>query len=87
MVGFGRLLVLLAVMAVSGYWILRLSLASRKREALEAAWDAGAGDARDFDAYVRTGMDAWESSLPLRMLRLIMLIPFAVVGALVYFAN
>lgn len=87
MVGFGRLLVFLAIMAVSGYWVLRLSLASRKREALETAWSDGAGDALDFDAYLQSGMAAWESSLPLRMLRLVMLLPFAVVGALVYFAN
>lgn len=87
MVGFGRLLVFLAIMAVSGYWVLRLSLASRKREALETAWNDGAGDALDFDAYLQSGMAAWESSLPLRMLRLVMLLPFAVVGALVYFAN
>ena len=87
MVGFGRLLVLLAVMAVSGYWVLRLSMASRKREALETAWNDGAGDARDFDAYVQSGMRAWENSLPQRLLRLVMLLPFAVVGALVFFAN
>ncbi|PYF11224.1 hypothetical protein C8J30_103320 [Rhodobacter viridis] len=87
MIGFGRLLVFLAIMAVSGYWVLRLSLASRKREALETAWNDGAGDALDFDAYLQSGMAAWESSLPLRMLRLVMLLPFAVVGALVYFAN
>lgn len=87
MVGFAKLLVLLAVMAVSGYWVLRLSLASRKRDALESAWDDGAGDALDFDTYLQNGMAAWESSLPLRMLRLVMLLPFAVVGSLVYFAN
>ncbi|KQB13265.1 hypothetical protein H9N28_02720 [Rhodobacter capsulatus] len=87
MIGFGRLLVLLAVMAISGYWVLRLSMASRKREALEAAWNEGAGDALDFDAYLKSGMAAWENSLPQRMLRLVMLLPFAIVGSLVFFAN
>jgi len=87
MVGLGRLLVLLAVMAISGYWILRLSLVSRKREALEIAWNDGASDVLDMDAYVQAGMAAWEDSLPARMLWTVLAVPYLAIGALVYFVN
>jgi hypothetical protein len=87
MVGFGRLMVLLAVMAAAAYWVLRLTLTSRKREALEAAWNEGAGDALGHDAYVQAGMEAWERSLPRRLLWLVMLVPYTVVGTLIWFVN
>jgi hypothetical protein len=87
MIGFGRLMAVLAVMAALGYGLLCLVLASRKRELLKRAWAEGDSGALDLDAYVEAGMADWQQSLPRRLLWLVALVPYAVVGALIYFGN
>ncbi len=88
MIGFARLLVIEAVLALLSYWLLRLYVTSRKRESLENAWDRGeAGGAMEREPFIEAEMAAFAQSWPRRLLWLVVLVPYIVVGALIYFVN
>ncbi|PTV96418.1 hypothetical protein C8J27_102212 [Rhodobacter aestuarii] len=88
MIGFTRLLLIEAALAFVTYWALRLYITSRKREALENAWDRGeAGGAMEREPFIDVEMEAFKKSWVRRGLWLVVLVPYLVVGALIYFVN
>ena len=87
MIGFARLLLIEAVLAALSYWLVRLYVTSRKRETLEKAWDEGAGGDLERDAFIEAGMTAFAQGWLRRALWLVVLVPYLVVGALIWFVN
>lgn len=88
MIGFARLFIIEAVAAAVSYWLLLIYLRSLRREALEKAWDRGeAVGALDRAPYVEAGMVEFEQSWLRRMLWLVVLVPYVLVGGLIYFVN
>jgi len=88
MIGFTRLFIFEAIAAALSYWLLLIYLRSLRREALEKAWDRGEVDSPlDRDPYIEAGMAAFEESWLRRMLWLVVLVPYVVVGALILSVN
>lgn len=88
MIGFTRLFIFEAIAAAVSYGLLLIYLRSLKREALEKAWDRGeAGGALERAPYVEAGMAEFEAGWLRRMLWLVVLVPYVLVGALIYFVN
>lgn len=90
MIGFLRLMVFWAIFAAIAYWVLLIYSRSLRREALEKEWDTdppeGATD-DGRDAFVATGMAEYEGSLRRKLLWGVIVLPFIVIGALVYLVN
>lgn len=88
MIGFLRLFVIEAVLAGLSYWLIRVYLTSLRRESLEKSWDRGeAGGAMPREAFVENGMAEFERGWLRRMLWLVVLVPYIVVGGLIWFVN
>lgn len=90
MIGFLRLMAFWAVFAAIAYWVLLIYSRSLRREALEKEWDenppeGATDDGRD--AFIDRGMAEFEGSLRRRLLWGVIVLPFVVIGALVYLVN
>lgn len=90
MIGFLRLMLFWAVFAAIAYWVLLIYSRSLRREALEKEWDAnlpeGATD-DGRDAFIANGMAEYEGSLRRKLLWGVIVLPFIVIGALIYLVN
>lgn len=88
MIGFARLLLIEGLLALCSYWALRFYVTSRKRESLENAWDRGeAGGAMEREAFINVEMQDFKKSWLRRLLWLVVLVPYLIVGAVIYFVN
>ncbi len=88
MIGFARLFLVEAVLAALSYGLLRVYITSLRREALEKQWDAGEAEGGlDRAAYVEAGMEAFARGWLRRGLWIVVLVPYIVVGALIWFVN
>jgi hypothetical protein len=76
------------------YWIVSVYSRSVRREKLEKAFDSGEAMRNlpedvtlDRDAYIETGMAAYEHGLKRRLIWLVYVIPTVVVAVTVYLVN
>lgn len=90
MLGFLRLMLFWSVASAAIYWLLRIYARSLRREALEKEWDADhplETDDTARDAFVADGLAAYEHSLKRKLLIGVVVLPFLVIGLLLYLVN
>ena len=86
-----RLLVFAFIGLSVVYLLVSLYSRSVRREKLEKAWDTdpareGAAKA-DRDAYIATGMQAYEGGLRKRLIWLVYVLPAVAMAMIIYFVN
>ena len=89
-IGFLRLMAFWLVFALIARWLLLIYFRSLRREALEKEWDAEQGgpiDAPDRDAFIQAGMAEFERSLQRRLLWGVIILPFVLIGTLLFLMN
>ena len=86
MTGFLRLLVLLLLLGGAGYLLISLAARSRARQRLEQRWSTGPQSGRRED-FIAAGLRRYDLSARRRLLRLLWLLPPAVVAVIVFLTN
>lgn len=72
------------------YWSVAIYARSLRKEKLEEEYDAahaGAADSAARDAFVATGLRAYQGSLRRKLIVLVYIVPVIVVAAIVYSVN
>lgn len=86
MIGILRAAILGFILLSVVYMLVSIYSRSVRREKLEKKFDAG-GIEGDRDAYIETGMQAYNKSLRRRLIWLVYVIPAVAVSATIYFIN
>lgn len=86
MIGIIRAAVLGFIVLSVAYVLIAIYSRSVRREKLEKKFDAG-GIEGERDAYIESGMQAYEKGLKHRLLWLVYIIPTVVVAAIVYYID
>ncbi|MEM9850585.1 MAG: hypothetical protein AAF761_01160 [Pseudomonadota bacterium] len=86
MFAWARLLLIMLVAMTIVYWCLSWYSRSVRREKLEIEFDTGQIEG-DREAYIRAGLDTYESSLRARLIWGVYIIPFVLIGVMIYVTN
>ncbi|SNS19692.1 hypothetical protein [Tropicimonas sediminicola] len=86
MAALAKLLLILFVALSVVYVSLSLYSRSVRREKLEREWDEEIGEG-DREAFVRDGLEAYDSSLRRKLILGVYIVPILLIGTIIYFTN
>ncbi|MFD0978834.1 hypothetical protein [Tropicimonas aquimaris] len=86
MAALAKLLLILFVALTVVYVSLSLYSRSVRREKLEREWDEEIGEG-DREAFVRDGLEAYDSSLRRKLILGVYIVPILLIGTIIYFTN
>jgi len=85
--GLIRIYLLAFVVLTVFYALLRVYSRSLRKEKLEKHWDREQPEGTDRETYVQDGLKAYDKSIRPKLLALVYVVPFIVIGVTIYMVN